>query len=79
MENICAVSAAVQNMLLLAHSMGLGVYWRTGSFASDPLVKAFFDLEPGSTIVGFIYVGYPDMDPPTVGRTPYSEKTVWMN
>lgn len=40
-ENICAVAAAVENLLLAAHAEGLGAHWRTGPAALDPEVKKF--------------------------------------
>lgn len=76
-ENVEAVAAGVQNMLLTAHALGLGAIWRTGSYAYDPRVKAFFGLKPEDHLAGFIYVGYPAMDPPAATRTPASEKTLW--
>lgn len=78
-ENICAVAAGVQNMLLTAHAMGLAAYWRTGDFAYNDSVKEFFGLEPGASIIGFIYVGYPDMNPPKATRIPAAEKTTWLD
>ena len=38
-ENICAVAAAVENLLLAAHAQGLGAMWRTGPAAHDPRSK----------------------------------------
>lgn len=76
-ENVEAVAAGVQNMLLTAHALGLGAIWRTGSYAYDPRVKGFLGLRPEDHLAGFIYVGYPAMDPPAASRTPASEKTVW--
>jgi nitroreductase len=76
-ENIEAVSAAVQNMLLTAEELGLACMWRTGDAAYDPQVKQWLGLESGDQIVAFLYVGYPAM--PRLERTPVSfkEKTTW--
>lgn len=76
-ENVSATAAAVQNMLLVAHSFGLGAMWRTGNPAYRPQVKEFFGLEPDAAIVGYVYVGLPAMEPPLGRRTPFAEKTVW--
>src|SRR5512135_2045592 len=43
-ENIEAVAAAVQNMLLAAEEMGLACMWRTGDAAYDPCVKEWLGL-----------------------------------
>ena len=59
-EDLQACSAAIQNMLLTAHSIGLAAVWRTGSGAFSDSVKAHFDLKPEDEIAGFVYVGYPN-------------------
>jgi nitroreductase len=76
-ENIEAVAAAVQNMLLTAEEMGLACMWRTGDAAYDPHVKRWLGLAPGDHIVSFLYVGYPAI--PHLERVPISfkEKTTW--
>jgi nitroreductase len=77
-ENIEAVAAAVQNMLLTAEEMGLACMWRTGDAAYDPHVKQWLGLAPGDHIISFLYVGYPAI--PHLERVPISfkEKTSWL-
>jgi nitroreductase len=58
-EQILAVGAATQNILLAAHAMGLGAIWRTGAPAYDPNVVAALGLPKKSRIVGFVYIGAP--------------------
>jgi len=77
-ENICAVAAAVENLLLAAHAEGLGAMWRTGTAARDPEVKKFLGLSPNQELISFVYIGYPDMDPATTERPSYEDRTVWM-
>ena len=77
-ENICATAAAVENLLLAAHAEGLGAKWRTGPAARDPKVKDFLGLEPDQQLIGFIYLGYPELSPPTDERPGYEDRTVWM-
>lgn len=77
-EELAATAAAIQNMLLAAHALGLGAIWRTGAAAYHPKIKELFGLEAKDHMLGFIYLGYPDMDPPRKERTPYQEKTVWI-
>lgn len=76
-EEFAAVHAAVQNMLLAVHSLGLGAVWRTGGICYEPEVKKFFDLTGQSELVGFIYIGYPDMKKEGK-RKHFSEVTKWM-
>ncbi len=77
-EEVTAGAAAVQNMLLAAHALGLAAIWRTGAPAYDPAVKAFFGLAPTAYLLGFVYVGYPDAVVPERGRVPVAEVTRWL-
>lgn len=78
-EELAAVHAAVQNMLLAAHSLGLGAIWRTGAPAYHPAMQAAFGLQGEERLVGFVYAGYPDMTPPQVQRKPVESRTVWLD
>lgn len=77
LENYAACCAAVQNMQLTAHSMGLGCIWRTGPFAYHEYMREFFSLQEGDRIVAYLYIGYPDMDERPRRRKPALESTTW--
>ncbi len=77
LENYAACAAAVQNMQLTAHALGLATIWRTGLQAYHPYMRAFFGLEAGDKIVAYLYLGYPDMEERSRRREPASSKTVW--
>jgi nitroreductase len=77
-ENICAGAAAVQNLLLAAHARGLGAVWRTGPAAVDPLVKAFFGLEPDQHLIAMVYLGYPEGELKPPQRPSFEENTRWI-
>jgi nitroreductase len=76
-ENIEAVAAAVQNMLLTAEELGLAAMWRTGEAAYDAHVKEWLGLDPADHIVAFLYLGYAATAP--LERIPdsYARKTIW--
>ena len=76
-ENVAAVAAAIQNLLLAAHAEGLGAKWRTGSVAYEPAAKKLFGLNDDEHILGFIYVGYPAEDPADSPRRPLGERVRW--
>ena len=78
-ENISAVAAAIQNLLLAAHAEGLGAKWRTGDPAEDPKVKQFLGFESDQQLIGFIYIGYPEFQPELRERPSFENKTVWMD
>jgi nitroreductase len=76
-EEIAAVAAAVQNMLLTAHALGLGAKWSSGTIIHDPAVKAWLGLSERGLLLGFLYIGYPDMTSERSLRTPASHFTTW--
>lgn len=77
-EEVAAVCAAVQNMLLAAHALGLGAIWRTGESCYSNEVKELFTLSSESEMVGLLYIGYPDMKEMTGKRQTISEVTTWL-
>jgi len=77
-ENVSAVSAACQNILLAAEALGLGAQWRTGEWARDPKVKEFLGFSTDQHIVGFIYVGYPEFTSEPAPRPSFEDHTIWM-
>ena len=77
LENYAACAAAVQNMQLTAHSLGLATIWRTGPVAYHPYMRDFFGLEENDRIVAYLYLGYPDMSEQPRRREPASAKTIW--
>ncbi len=58
MENYSATSCAVQNLMLTAESMGIGVGWSTGKPCLSPVGTAI-GAETDWDIVGALYIGYP--------------------
>ncbi|MFI5023505.1 MAG: nitroreductase [Alphaproteobacteria bacterium] len=56
-EQIVAVGAAAQNLLVAAHALGYGGFWRTGAAAYDAIFKRELGLAESDAIVGFLYVG----------------------
>lgn len=78
-EDVSAVSAAVQNILLEAHGLGLGAIWKSGpAYYAEP-VKQYFNLTDDEEILGVIFVGESDMKKkPEPKRIPFEDKTVWI-
>jgi len=77
-ENVCAVAAACQNLLLAAHAMGLGAKWRTGEWARDAKVKEFLGFDQDQYLVAFLYIGYPEFIAEYPPRPSFEDRTVWM-
>jgi nitroreductase len=56
-EQIVAVSAAAQTIMLAAPALGYGAVWKTGAPAYDPTVKTTLGLGANDDIIGFLYLG----------------------
>lgn len=77
-EDYAAVYMAIQNMLLLATSMGLGTKLQTGAVMDDPKMRDLIAAAPEERIVSIIHVGEPMEDLPPKVRTPATDKTRWL-
>jgi nitroreductase len=72
-------SAAVQNLLLAAHAMGLGAVW-AGVFPLKERVEGFrrlFNLPEGVTPFALVPLGHPDQEP--IPQERYREERVHYN
>lgn len=69
-EQVAAVAAAAQNVLLAATALGYGSMWRTGDAAYDPRVKAALGFGAHDAIIGFLYLGKPHEGDDRPPRTP---------
>lgn len=56
-EQVLSAGCAAHGMLLAAEAQGYAGIWRTGSYATDPLVMARLGLAENESIVGFLYFG----------------------
>lgn len=55
-----AVAAGIQNLLLGATAAGLNSFWSTAPVTVPECVNRLVGFEPGTRIVGLIYLGWPD-------------------
>ncbi|WP_022961911.1 nitroreductase family protein [Halopseudomonas pelagia] len=58
-EQDLSCAAAVSNMLVAAHAMGLGAVWRTGSLAYHEVVRQGLGLTEDEQLIAFLYLGQP--------------------
>ena len=61
-ENRDAVSAAIQTLLLAATEVGLASLWSTGAAAQSTEVAEFCGFDPDDTIIGLVYLGWPNAE-----------------
>ncbi len=57
-EEMVAAGAALQNMLLAAHSIGIGSMVRTSPHVYSETMRKFFEMGQSESIVGLVYLGY---------------------
>ena len=77
-EELVAAGAALQNMLLAAHSLGLATSVRTGSHAYSAEVRDFFGMAESETLIGMVYLGYASGAVPPGRRTSFHERVTWL-
>jgi nitroreductase len=59
LEQMLSTAAAVQNMLVAAHALGVGAMWRTGLITYEPLLATKLGLAADERLLGFLYLGTP--------------------
>ncbi len=69
---INACSAAIQNICLASHSLGLGTLWL--SLYEKEAVRKILGIDAQKDPVGIVCLGYPAGNPPTPPRKGISEK-----
>ena len=67
-EACCSVSAAIMNLLLAAHTLGLGACWMTGPLIARESMEQLLGIPAGWTLSALIPIGYPDESPPPPKR-----------
>ena len=78
LDEIAAVSCAVQNIQLTAAAYGIGCYWSTGGVTFKDETKTFLGLGKKDKCLGFLYIGYPEIDWPKGQRRPIEYYTEWI-
>lgn len=59
-EEIAAVSAAIENFLLGASALDIASLWSTGGMTHHPSMKKFLQLEEEDVVMGLLLLGYTD-------------------
>jgi nitroreductase len=67
-ENKYAVAAGTQNMLLLAHTFGLGALWGSPARGANTAIAHLCNFDVSDTVIGIIYVGWPTQSVTTPER-----------
>jgi len=67
-EEICATSAAIQNILLAATEKNIATFWSTGGMCHTNEFKHFFGYNDEDTVLGILYIGYTEKPLPAAKR-----------
>jgi nitroreductase len=70
LDALCSVSAAIQNLLLAAHTLGLGACWMTGPLVAASALGEILRVPAGWTLSALIPIGYPAEAPEPPARRP---------
>ena len=78
LEEIAAVSASIQNILLGAASLNISALWSTGGMTHHPAMKKMLDISEDDIVMGLLLLGYSDQ-PIKEGtrKIPIENKVVW--
>ncbi|HOX45442.1 MAG TPA: nitroreductase family protein [Myxococcota bacterium] len=58
-DSLASVAAAVENLLLAAHALGLGACWMTGPLVAAPALGRLLGLQDSWEVAALVPVGYP--------------------
>lgn len=77
-SGLAGASLAIQNLLLMAHAVGLGASGMTGPLVAADRLKATLEVPASWDLVALIPVGYPDEAPAPTDRKPIDKVTRWI-
>jgi len=75
---LIGASLALENLLLMAHAMGLGASGMTGPLVADDRLRTLLEVPASWTIVALVPIGHPDEDPTPKDRKPAEKVTRWI-
>jgi nitroreductase len=75
-KDLQAIGACLQNMLLEAHSLGLGAVWLGEIMRSNGQIKGLLGLTMELDLMAVVALGHPDEKPRSVKRKPLADLVV---
>lgn len=77
-SGLIGAALALENLLLMAHELGLGASGMTGPLVALDRVRALLEVPPSWEVVAFVPVGWPDEEPRPTDRKPAASVTRWI-
>jgi nitroreductase len=78
-EELVAGGGALQNMLLAAHSFGLGTKLKTGAYSYSQVIRSFLNMKDSEFLIAFVYLGLPEGDALPGKRMGLEGKVDWQS
>lgn len=76
-KDVQAIGAFIQNMLLEAHSLGLGAVWLGEIIKSNAQIKKILGVDKDLELMAVVALGYPDEKPRRSSRKEIEELIVF--
>ncbi|MEI8256733.1 MAG: nitroreductase family protein [Deltaproteobacteria bacterium] len=77
-SGLVGASLALENLLLMAHDLGMGASAMTGALVAADAIKTILDIPAGWGIVALVPLGYAAESPVVTPRKPISKVTRWI-
>jgi nitroreductase len=77
-SGLIGTSLALENLLLMAHAMGLGASGMTGPLVAEPALRAILEVPDGWGIVALVPVGRPAEEPTPTDRKAVDKIVRWL-
>lgn len=77
-SGLISTSLALQNLMLYAHSLGLGTSCMTGPLVATPAIKTILDIPQSWQVAACVPVGYPAEEPQPVARKAIGAVLRWV-
>ena len=77
-SGLIGTALALENILLMAHAMGLGASGMTGPLVAEPALREILEIPPGWGIVALVPIGHPDETPRPTERKSVDKVVRWL-
>lgn len=76
-SGLIGTALALQNLMLMAHTLGLGTSGMTGPLVAADALRAIFEVSPSWEIAALVPLGFPADVPPPTSRKPLGRVLEW--
>ena len=77
-SGLIGTALALQNLMLMAHTLGLGTSGMTGPLLAADALREIFEITPSWEIAALVPLGFPAEVPPPTTRKPVSRVVEWL-